>query len=213
MSDYVVPAVLRTERTEDAVRLLRSYATDVRTKGGPAWSGSQFEAFGVNDVNRVTSDDLIAVTMLGVDFPAQAALRILETDVTVISGSLTEIPRDVDLADDQAADAIARGSAAWDLWKYLTDLRGVDMTLASKLMARKRPTLIPVQDSVVRSAVGWHKKTDFWVGLRDMLRRDESALVSHLRKIRTDAKLDGKFADLRVFDIVVWMAAHDTSTD
>ncbi|MFJ1709305.1 DUF6308 family protein [Kitasatospora sp. NPDC088346] len=74
---------------------------------------------------------------------------------------------------------------------------------AGKLLARKRPRLLPVYDRVVRCAVG--RPASFWLSLRDALAADGRALHRHLLDLRTAAALPGTVSALRVCDIVVWM--------
>lgn len=120
---------------------------------------------------------------------------------------LAAIPSSLDLAD--ATDAhINRTSSAWALWNLVDDLHGVGSTLTSKLLARKRPRLMPVQDSVVSRAIGLTSGGNMWTGLRELLRADEAALAATLRAIRNEAPVAASLTDLRVFDIVVWMAEH-----
>lgn len=70
-----------------------------------------------------------------------------------MSGLLSAIPRDIDMADAEA-DVLAEGSPADQAWHLLCAQHGVDWVIAGKLLARKRPRLLPVYDKVVRCALG-----------------------------------------------------------
>jgi hypothetical protein len=202
-----VPRVLAGD-IEPAVHLLSHYVHDKLSNGGPAFTGSRFESFAsARDPNNLGAEDLLALAMLGVNVPGAATLRILENDAADISGLLAAIPTDVDLAD-AGEETIGRDSPAWVLWRLLDGYYNVGDTLTSKLMARKRPRLIPIQDSVVKAAVDLGHNGDLWSGLRELLTVDGRALETKLRQIRSAAGMAGRFSDLRVFDIVVWMDNH-----
>jgi hypothetical protein len=89
----------------------------------------------------MTRDDLLAVAVLDVRWRPAAVRRLLgadsrkATDLLVGISSLT----DLWLASDQGLAAIG------PLWALLTSPRdGIGETTASKLLARKRPRLVPV---------------------------------------------------------------------
>jgi hypothetical protein len=203
---YVLPAILREDNLDLAAAYLRDYTA--------RWDGAHFECFGVNEPNRITADDLIAVSMLTVFVPARAAREILDDDADKISKLLAAISPDVALTDPRGSELVADHSEAAKLWKLLRK-PNIGPTIASKLMARKRPALIPVQDSVVRAAVGWTRGSNFWTGMRDLLLTgDDGAVLGRLRRIRAAAGIADRYTDLRTFDVVVWMAYHDnTATD
>ncbi len=60
-------------------------------------------------------------------------------------------------------------------------------TKASKLLARKRPRLRPIYDSVIAKATG--SKDNLWEPLRLALRANDDALHHRLLRLRTDAGL------------------------
>ena len=92
--------------------------------------------------------------------------------------------------------------AAWALWRALMALPDVGPTTASKLMARKRPRLIPIFDAVINSyALGDSGK--LWVPLHAALR--ENGLHNRLVNLRARAGLDERVSALRVFDVLTWM--------
>lgn len=69
-------------------------------------------------------------------------------------------------------------------------------------MAAKRPELIPIQDSVVRSVLGGWTDGGFWLAMREaMLDLD---LRRSLGAIRAEAQ-QPQLSLLRVLDIVLWM--------
>jgi hypothetical protein len=94
------------------------------------------------------------VQTLSVAVLASVVLDILEGSLGArLSGLLQAIPRDTDMADAEAA-VVADGSPADQAWHLLRDQPDVGWVIAGKILARKRPRLLPVYDRVVRCAAG-----------------------------------------------------------
>jgi Family of unknown function (DUF6308) len=75
---------------------------------------------------------------------------------------------------------------------------------AGKLLARKRPHLIPVYDNRVRDVLGRPRPDNsWWRDLWCQLVNDQS-LAAHLRAVRSRAGAD-HMSLLRVFDVMCWM--------
>ncbi len=123
------------------------------------FTGAWFEHLGrelERPDDRVTAHDLLAVQTLGVRVPAAAAIALLDTSLGDELGELlAQVPRDLDLADEAAADATASASAASQAWQLLRHRAKIGRVTTAKLLARQRPRLLPVWDSVVDCAVGW----------------------------------------------------------
>jgi hypothetical protein len=199
------PEALTDGDHSDAVRELKEYFGLEPYEG--AFTGASFERLGgggdrdeVRDV--ITAEDLVAVSMLSINFPARAALQILGPESRMISDLLGQIPTDLNLVDVDP-EQINKSWPAWHLWSLLMGVRGVGWVTANKLLARKRPHLLPVYDSVVRKQVGAPKK--FWHDLNHDLRANDKARHKGLLLIRDQAGLDDDVSALRVFDIVTWM--------
>ncbi|MFG2064899.1 DUF6308 family protein [Micromonospora sp. NPDC048871] len=136
------------------------------------FTGSQFEALGGGPIalhrDVVTAEDLIAVQLLEVRVPPSVALNLLQGDLGQrISDELREIPISVDLADEGARKYIQVGGPADRAWHLLTGQPGVSKTIAGKVLARKRPRLIPIYDSVLACAL--HGRRGFWLWLHEPL--------------------------------------------
>lgn len=196
---------------DEAATLLKEYffARDTRDPSLTAYTGAVFEQFPVGvdrlaTANIFTSDDLLAVNMLSVDVPAQAAILMLGPDADRLSQLLAQIPHDLDLAYADP-EHIDEGSASRQLWELVRSYRGIGQTRASKLLARKRPRLFPVIDSVVKRALGHSDKASFWQTMRHHLSVDDRALHRQLLNLRDEAGLPENISALRVFDVVVWM--------
>jgi hypothetical protein len=88
-------------------------------------------------------------------------------------------------------------------WHLLRDQPEVGWVIAGKLLARKRPRLLPVYDRVVRCAVG--RAPPFWFALHTALREDDAALHRQLLELRQAARVPEAVSVLRVCDVAVWM--------
>jgi hypothetical protein len=151
--------------------------------------------------------------MLSVPVVRYYALHVLDYKGREISSLLAQIPLDVKLAEAEAEYLIAEGGPAWELWELLHDIKPrpqdrnrLGPVAAGKLLARKRPHLIPVYDSHVKKVLGrpWNDQT-WWRDLRCQLTRDD-ALVRELESVRTRAGVS-HLSLLRTFDIMCWMSA------
>lgn len=193
------------EGQDRAVSVLRSY---YGVAGDDGFEGRFFDTWPDHDIdpNRFCPEDVIATSFLSIHVPASAARAVLAAgDNNPYNELLREIPRDVDFWD---ADPPNRESPQWRLEKRLTSLHGVGLTTASKLMARKRPRLIPIIDTVVRAELGLHRA--FWSPLFQLFQ--DAALRGRLTGVATAAREAGVLlppgiSTLRLFDVIVWMAA------
>lgn len=193
---------------DDPAALITEYFA--RTASGDGWqfSGARFDTLGgggdhPDSANRFTADDLVAVTLLSVDIDPHAAIWILEDGENELSELLTQIPTHVDLHDaDQAL--VDDGSPADRLWDQLEERPGIGWVTAGKLLARKRPQLVPVYDNVVRAA--FENPDGFWLELHRALHSDPP-LVDRLQQTRQAAGVE-HISVLRTLDVVVWMRNH-----
>lgn len=207
-----IPERLRDE--DVAVRLVEKYF-EKDGDGRVRYSGAYFERLGGGGdlpevAYQVTSEDLLAVSMLSVRVIRYYALDVLVCQGREISGLLAQIPVDVKLADAGAGKLIAQGGPAWKLWQLLHDIHPqnhrnrLGPVAAGKLLARKRPHLIPVYDSYVERALGRTRAHGtWWSDLRCQLTGD-AALVSELEAVRARVGA-GHLSLLRTFDIMCWM--------
>ncbi|MGW4162256.1 DUF6308 family protein [Streptomyces sp. NPDC004788] len=195
--------------SERVVGDLRRYFRIGVPPGEATFTGSRFEHLaGGGDrpdiAERFTAKDLVAVQTLSVTVPASVALDLLEGSLGAqLSGLLHAIPRDLDMVDAEA-DVLAEGSPADQAWHLLCAQYGVDWVIAGKLLARKRPRLLPVYDRVVRCALG-RPRPSFWLALHAALREDGTALHRRLLELRQTAGLPQTVSALRVCDVAVWM--------
>lgn len=210
--------------TEAASAYLTEYFA-LDNRGVPRFTGARFDDLAHTngadpEPHVITEADLLAVELLSVRVPAEAALWLLGPGRNPVSALLAEIPTDVDL-HTAAARHTDSNSPAWRLWDVLRKEKivrnrkgryagGLGPVTTSKLMARKRPRLIPVRDSVVKRALAPPSRSDFWQYLRGELTEEvvEKLTRLHERACDDSPTVPRPLALLRVLDIVIWMPEH-----
>lgn len=131
---------------------------------GP-FAADTFDGLGVNHPTAVMNDDLLALTMLDVRLPPQATRALLGPAASTVSRLLAEVPIGTALWD-ATDDHLDAATATWEALRFQP---GIDWVIAGKLLARKRPLLIPVFDSVIKEALQpavegfWRSLREHWV--------------------------------------------------
>jgi hypothetical protein len=194
---------------DQACRDLRLYfGIGLSDKELPLYTGRRFEALdggGDRDdvCNRFTASDILALKLLSVDLPARIAIDLLEGALgEEAAGLLRQIPASASLWDAGAVNLIEAGMPADILWRLLEQQDGAGWVTAGKLLARKRPMLIPVYDNVVRCA--YDGPQNIWTALRDALRQ-ESGFLEALNQLKLRSGVPSQVTPLRVLDVAVWM--------
>lgn len=171
-----------------------------------AFSGALFERLAdMSSPYEVSARDIVAVGSLGVNVPPRAADWLLSEGRPALGRHLLSIDPDASIRGD--VDMSCK-SAAWQLWDLVRGLDGVGPTTASKLLAAKRPRLVPIWDRYVVEALrpapgqywaGWHKSFAGASG---------ADLVATCEELRAEASVPERVSDLRLMDIVIWMRVH-----
>ena len=205
------PRIIVGKDTEAAAALLQRYYK-ANSFGVPNYSGARFEAMAAlnSDPHVIGPADFTAVSMLSVTVPAQAAIRLLGRDADEITDLLRQIPVDTDIIDVEA-DELATGSAVGRLWDVLRRGRdGLGKTKTSKLIAAKRPRLIPIWDSFVEQATGLDT-TDYWRQFQRVLTVDDHAIWNWLTELRAHApNVPPGVSNLRILDVILWMTVDQS---
>ncbi len=183
-----------------AIEDLRSYLVES--------DGRFFEQlYDVHAANRFTASDLLAVTSLGVVVPPPVVMLLLERTATAtVASLLSTIDTDrcvEDLPPEDYEQLLGERSAAWSLWDFLNVQPGIGPTIAGKLMAAKRPRLIPISDFHVKDTLGATDR-DFWKCVWTVLA--DNQLRAALGAIRDAVPDAWNLSLLRVLDIVAWSA-------
>jgi hypothetical protein len=195
LTEAAIDGLLGTSGVEGLV-------ADYFDPAGP-FAGATFDLFQPGPPDRVTAADLLAVTFLDVMVKPEAVRLILGDDADLISRHLTHVTIGVDIWDASHAH-LASALAAWD---HFDSYHGIGDVIAGKLLARKRPRLVPVIDSVTRKVLRLPPGRA-WTGLRaalsDLYRRER---VEELRPITVPAEV----STLRVLDACAWMRGSDAT--
>jgi hypothetical protein len=178
------------------------------------FTGSYFEKLAdKTNSNRITESDITAVSMLGVNIPAGTIIWLLSKEGTgIVSNLLAKTPNDTPIWDDDIE--ISPDSPAWQLWRVLRrtnwlhrDRRtGMGRTKTSKLLAAKRPHLIPVWDSVTNGVLFGTNHVNDWSAWRERLTGSQGQLLRDAAiEVQDEAHSAANLSVLRVIDVVVWM--------
>ena len=169
------------------------------------YTGRWFEYFSArSDPWHLDANDVAAATALSVPLDGQTLQKLFEraeefdahlADAPGPQATIWEVD-EVDLADD-APLSLAYG--------VLTSVRGISYVTASKLLACKRPHLVPIRDTVVESVLG--AGTEWWSPWRQvMLDKDLRDLVERL----TPSEVPPHTSTLRRIDVILWRAGKSS---
>jgi hypothetical protein len=167
----------------------------------PAFAGLTFSNLGRNPADEITADDLLAVTLLDIVWRPQVVRILLGSQQQELSRMLAAIPDDLDLW--HAPDEVAKHIDA--IWDALMAIEGIGTASATKLLARKRPRLCPISDSVIIKAVGVPGRT--WDVLRCLLQ--EPAALAQVEALRPAAAAEASL--LRILDVILWISHSDSA--
>lgn len=205
---YLDSILVGKERARSVVAL-QTYFNENAAPGQP-YTGRGFERFaGGGDAesvrDQVTPEDVLSLTFLSItDGLPGVAIDATVTYAEQISALLRQIPADLAM-HDAAWGTYADGSAATELWRLLCSCGGKHRPItANKLLARKRPHLLPVYDSQVEALLG--KPENFWACLWTWFARD-SRRVTTLAELRGEAGGIDDISLLRCLDVILWMHA------
>ncbi|MGI8681641.1 MAG: DUF6308 family protein [Mycobacteriales bacterium] len=198
------------ERVDDAAAV-----ADLRTYfGGKRYEGRRFELYDQGGdrpevANHFTAADIVALTSLSVRVGPNVSWRILHDDADELADLLAKVPRDADLWEvDQ--EVVQQGQPASDLWGRIrrmsekrSDNSGRRRATAYKLLARKRPRLLPVYDNIVRRVLRLEWDENCWVLLREAL--SDASLRQRIAQCGQDAGVPEGVSLLRTLDVILWM--------
>lgn len=169
---------------------------------GP-FAADTFDLMGDNDPHRFTRDDLLALNCLDERVPPLTMRKFLTPDIQAkLSQYLLAIAGDTELGRPSSEPDLAAAAA---LWSYLRsrDFDGIGKVKAGKLLARKRPKLVPIVDSVVEKVVSpvsgpW----PYWDAYRQFMSSTQHR--ARLEQVRP-ARVADTISLLRVLDVAVWL--------
>jgi hypothetical protein len=169
---------------------------------GDKFSGRWFEKFSaIGDPNRFEPSDVLAVEALSVEVPTESAARLLVTEADRFNDLLAQIPQEMDLWDVDTS-VVEPGSPADSLHAALDELRDIGWVTAGKLLAAKRPRLIPILDKEVKGLLK-SPKDKFWLTMHDQL--SDKSRRQTITEVCACAPDDVNL--LRRIDVALWMHA------
>ena len=197
----ILDAVRSHAFADDSASILDTYMNSSH------YSGAWFETIGgrgdVPEVaTRFTTADIVAVSTLGVRIPGWAAIEILDRRANDLNRLLSKIAVDVELHEASEHDL----EPIYEIHGALDDIADIGHVSRSKLLARKRPHLVPIRDQHVLEALIGQPYGDFTEPLRDAL-RDDTTLPNRLDALRREVG-HAELSLIRTLDIVVWMRAY-----
>ncbi|MFD4006445.1 DUF6308 family protein [Brachybacterium paraconglomeratum] len=221
MPKFAIPEILHEDRVCEASQRINYYYTELTTKGRKLYSGSLFDEFASdqNPGGAFTSADFLSTGLLGVHVPGEAIVKFFSDAELMkeLERLLEQLPANVDLGDlnKPAFNRLlgSKGSPGFMLWDLIRGHRvrgmngkeyvGMGETLTSKLLARKRPRLIPIWDRRVGNQIKLPHSGDHWEGMWRALTDEDGKLTRRLTEIRK-ASRQRQISLLRTFDVAVW---------
>lgn len=184
------------------------------------YTGGRFEVVAETTTpNAITARDIVAVSMLSVNVPPRAAAWLLDpAGARVVTALLEQIdPAPIWLqASDVITDPEGPLIRLWALLRapstqlpHVADENEIGPVIAGKLLAAKRPHLVPIYDRVVARALE-APNGRWWECWRASM--SDEILRDRIRRVRATVAAAHPLAlalsDLRICDIVIWMAEH-----
>lgn len=167
------------------------------------YTGRHFESFIARSTpDRFTAGDICAAATLSVPFTGSAVADLLVERAEYFNTLLNADgvpPHDADLRT-VSEEMIADDSPLATLYTQLKSLDQVHYVRASKLLAAKRPGLVPIRDSVVEEFLGAGER--WWRPYRELVTLD--GLADRIVELSSTAS--AKATLLRRIDVALWMA-------
>jgi Family of unknown function (DUF6308) len=174
-------------------------ATDDLTDYFTRYTGRWFEYFSAqSDQLHLNANDLCACAALSVELDGETVDGLM-SKAGEFDALLARSPaRDVTLWQvDPTSDSYG---ALSDLYVLVREVKGMGVARTSKLIACKRPHLVPIRDSVVDSLL--NAGTEWWSPWRDVVSSPE--LVSLVEDLSPPVVPAGT-SILRRLDVMLWM--------
>lgn len=201
-----LPRVLRDRDDVAAIDVLLEYFTRAVPKTGYLRTGALWDSWDpsgnrVRDADVFTAEDLVAVTFMSVQVPAQGAFILLGDENAKLNRLLAAVGPDRDLVEE--SEPMTEESPTGRLETALRDIHGVGRIVASKLIARKRPRLYPIYDDVLGREL--RTKSAHVEPVRHAIRERDGELHRRLLDLRDRARIDEAVPVLRILDVLAWM--------
>lgn len=208
-----LPESLRAGSEERGVAVLKAYFAPLSGANngftGGAWDTFDPSGTRAASANVFTADDLLSCALLSAPIRGRAAMDLLVLKAPAFADLLERVGPDrefVEISDPHGPEF----QGVRDLYSALVRLPGVGETRATKLLARKRPHLVAIIDSVVKKTV-FEGEPKQWAPLHGLLTAEGDELHHRLLRLRSEAGLSEAVTALRVFDVLAWMDGSGNS--
>lgn len=190
---------------EEALDLCRSYLRDMYL--GVRYDGMIREDWNTSTPNKLVDRNIEAANAIGARYKYQPDDPLVQVPIP----ALERIPVNADAFETDQFDGIAA-----DILSYLDDFKGVDVSVASKLMHQKRSSYFPIFDMQARRVLGvpWTRgygSSDYqllFTWYREAAFQDDNVATITRVADRLNSETDeGRrfcFARVRVLDILAW---------
>lgn len=199
--------VLADRRVTGVWDRLARYCGLVWSGGEPeVWAYSYYDAVPTGDADRISPIDVLAAGSLHPGLSRADLAYFVEHDGRLAKW-LADTPRDLPLAE--APDEILGHLGGITEWEDVPSF-----SLLTKVLHRKRPTLVPLVDREIvdwyRPVTGERKVTAAWPGLLRALRADLTWNRHTLQRVsaRLETALPHPVTPVRIVDIAVWMGGR-----
>ena len=191
-SGWLVDQVLAAPRTSRLVAQA--------LEPGSSHAGATFDLLEPNVADVLGPADLLAAGLVGAPISAQAVRHLLDP---AVAGQLTARLRAVAVDADLWSAPVHDLDEAAALWSRLQEADGIGPVRATKLLARKRPRLVPLLDPAGVALLELPAESH-WATLRAVLADSgRRARIEALRPVGADDRLPL----LRLLDLAVWAAS------
>lgn len=180
------------------------------------YTGAHFHELtvaGPSHPDRFDIADIASLALLSVTLNGKMAKQLTKRgeETSALEAKLSREP-DRDLAG-LSAEEIAHlehpDNGLYQAWKQIGTIHGIGQTRTSKLLARKRPRLVPIWDSVISSVLGLPDTKHYWTAFHTALTMDGGKLDERLGTLAQKAGVAERYSRIRVLDILAWM--HGTT--
>jgi hypothetical protein len=174
------------------------------------YSGKLFEWFiSQSDLEAFTPWDILAVEALSVTVPTETVRWLLEPHKRrdgLLARSLQSLVSDRDSLWTCDEKLLQDVGALSDLYVLIREQVGLGYVTASKLMAAKFPSVVPIRDSKVETLLGLEKSREWWFPIRKLFMVPDQSLAGYLDELEVPAEV-GHITTLRRLDVILWMEA------
>lgn len=165
-------------------------------------AGRYFDDFARNsDPGRFTADDVAAVATLSVPLEAGSVIGLLVDRADTLAALLGDprMPEPRATLWEVDPSVLEPDQPLALIYEELKRIPGISYVRASKLLAAKRPHLVPIRDSVVEQLL--KAGTDWWRPMREVV--SDALVRSGIESASAGLPLDG-VSLLRRLDVILW---------